>query len=152
MERPLDIILLLALPASGKSEVRRYLAGVPADTLMKDFHIGETLQLDDFPYVHMMRRTDDELSRLGRKRVFFQSGDKPFMDPKDWGTLIHLINEDYRDLIARKTTRADSAAELLFARIDKAGERAGIPSRLSALDEEARRNAVSCSVWTRFTW
>ena len=37
------------------------------------------------------------LEMLGKPRVFFQSGDKPFINPWDWGTLIHLINEDYRD-------------------------------------------------------
>jgi hypothetical protein len=143
MDKPLEIVLLLALPASGKSEVRRYLANVPADSLRKDFHIGETLQLDDFPYVHMMRRSDDELLKLGKPRVFFQSGDKPFMDPRDWGTLIHLINEDYSDLMAKKIVQTGSAAELLLTRIDKAGGKAGIAPRLAALDKSARTTVAA---------
>ncbi|HOW89874.1 MAG TPA: hypothetical protein PL037_06300 [Elusimicrobiales bacterium] len=143
MERPLEIVLLLALPASGKSEVRRYMANIPADKLMKDFHIGETLQLDDFPYVHMMRRTDDELDKRGGRRIFFRSGDKPFIDPRDWGTLIHLLNEDYRDLMARRTERTDSAAELLLARIDRAAGKAGMAPRLSALAPEVRKSVAA---------
>lgn len=141
MDKPLEIVLLLALPASGKSEVRRYLANIPADSLRSDFHIGETLQLDDFPYVHMMRRTDDELVKLGKPRIFFQSGDKPFIDPRDWGTLIHLLNEDYRDLMSKQTARTDSAAELLLTRIDNAGEKAGIEPRLARLDLASREKA-----------
>jgi len=136
MDKPLEIVLLLALPASGKSEVRKYLANVPSDSLSRDFHIGETLQLDDFPYVHMMRRTDDELGKLGKPRVFFQSGDKPFINPKDWGTLIHLLNEDYRDLMAKKLIEADSAAALLLQRIEAAGVKAGIARRLAVFDKE----------------
>lgn len=134
MEKTFDIVLLLALPASGKSEVRRYLANVPAGSLRKDFHIGENLQLDDFPYVHLMRRIDDELARLGKGRMFFQSGEKPFAEPKDWGTLIHILNEDYRDLMNKNVVKAESAGGLIMRRIDKAGEKAGILPRLVKLD------------------
>ena len=51
-----DIVLLMALPASGKSEVRNFMANISPERLASEFHIGENLQLDDFPYVHMMRR------------------------------------------------------------------------------------------------
>ena len=136
MSETFDIVLLLALPASGKSEVRRYLANVPGAELKKDFHIGDTLQLDDFPYVHMMRRTDDELAKLGKERIFFKSGDKPFINPKDWGTLIHLLNEDYHDLMKKNVVKADSAADLLMRRIDKAGEKAKLAPRLNGLDKD----------------
>jgi len=136
MSETFDIVLLMALPASGKSEVRRFLANVEPERLQKDFHIGANLQLDDFPYVHMMRRADDELAKLGKDRVFFKSGDKPFIDPKDWGTLIHLLNEDYRDLMTKNVVKADSAADLLMKRIDKAGEKAKIAPRLAKLDKD----------------
>ena len=52
------VVLLQALPASGKSEVRNFMANIEPERLKKEFHIGENLQLDDFPYVHMMRRID----------------------------------------------------------------------------------------------
>ena len=47
------VVLLQALPASGKSEVRNFMANIEPERLKKEFHIGENLQLDDFPYVHM---------------------------------------------------------------------------------------------------
>ncbi|HAF94732.1 MAG: hypothetical protein A2021_00605 [Elusimicrobia bacterium GWF2_52_66] len=134
MNETFDVILLLALPASGKSEVRRYLANMSAAELKRDFHIGDTIQLDDFPYVHMMRRVDDELVKLGKARMFFKSPDRPFADPKDWGTLIHLINEDYADLLAKRVSEAPSAAALLVKRVENAAGKAGISPRLSALD------------------
>ena len=61
MSETLETVLLLALPASGKSEVRRYLNHLTPEQRSGDFHLGPTVQLDDFPYVHMMRRIDDEL-------------------------------------------------------------------------------------------
>lgn len=137
MSETFDIVLLLALPASGKSEVRRFLANVEPERLKKEFHIGANLQLDDFPYVHMMRRADDELAKLGQARIFFKAGDKPFQDTRDWGTLIHLLNEDYRDLMGKNVVKADSAADLLMRRIDAAGEKAKISPRLAKLDKAA---------------
>src|SRR3989338_10107937 len=139
MSDTFDIVLLLALPASGKSEVRRFLANVEPERLQKEFHIGSNLQLDDFPYVHMMRRADDELAKLGQGRLFFKAGDRPFQDTKDWGTLIHLLNEDYRDLMGKNVVKTDSAADLLMRRIDKAGELSAISPRLAKLDK------ASCS-------
>ena len=68
-----DIVLLVALPASGKSEVRNFMANIEPDRLQKEFHIGETLQLDDFPYVHMMRRIDNELEKMGEERPWIIS-------------------------------------------------------------------------------
>ena len=137
MSETFDIVLLLALPASGKSEVRRFLANIEPERLRKEFHIGANLQLDDFPYVHMMRRADDELTRLGKGRIFFKAGDRPFQDTRDWGTLIHLLNEDYRDLMNRNVAKAASAADLLMKRIDRAGEKAKISPRLAKLDSGA---------------
>ena len=87
------VVLLQALPASGKSEVRNFMANIEPERLKQEFHIGENLQLDDFPYVHMMRRIDNELQAMGHARVFYP-GEEPFIDGRDWGTLCCLLNED----------------------------------------------------------
>jgi len=138
MKDTLECILLLALPASGKSEVRRYLARQSPEVSRREFHMGPTVQLDDFPYVHMMRRVDDELTSMGRQRVFFHAPDRPFKDPRDWGTLIHLLSEDYADLLGRKVQKPGSAAKLLLERIEQAWRRTGAPARLAALDDATR--------------
>ena len=80
MDRLIDTILLTALPASGKSEVRRYLAQLDPEVVRRDFHMGETVQLDDYPYVHMMRRISEELVGRGHGGVFFASGVEPFLE------------------------------------------------------------------------
>ncbi len=134
----LDTVLLLALPASGKSEVRRYLSLLSPEECRRDFHLGETVQLDDFPYVHLMRRIDDELAALGRPRAYFHAPDRPFQTGYDWGTLIHLVNEDHADLVARRVLAPASAAELLFDRLDAASAKVGAPRRMGALDGGTR--------------
>ena len=130
-------VLLQALPASGKSEVRNFMANVEPERLKREFHIGENLQLDDFPYVHMMRRIDNELQAMGYERIFYP-GEEPFNDGRDWGTLCNLLNEDYHDLMNRNVIKTDSAAMLLFDRIDRAGLRSGIKPRMGLLDEKVR--------------
>lgn len=144
-------MLLLALPASGKSELRRYLASLDVTTAMIDLRLGPTVQLDDYPYVHMMRRIAEEVQAAGEQPVFFASNDEPFLDASDWGTLIQLINMDYADLVSGPIDLpGGTAAGWLFARLDKARTLAGMEpvigalapmtqKRLgSALEEEAR--------------
>lgn len=132
------VVLLQALPASGKSEVRNFMANIEPKRLQDEFHIGENLQLDDFPYVHMMRRIDNELEAMGEARVFYP-GEEPFIDGRDWGTLCALLNEDYHDLMNRSVVKPDSAAEYLFERIDRAAQTAGLSPRMGLLNEDIRR-------------
>lgn len=135
------IVLLQALPASGKSEVRNFMAHVEPERLQREFHIGANLQLDDFPYVHMMRRIDDELEAMGQARIYYP-GEEPFIDGRDWGTLCNLLNEDYHDLMNRNVVKTDSAAKLLFGRIDRAALQSGIKPRMGLLPESIR-NALA---------
>ena len=138
MSEVFNTVLLVALPASGKSEVRNFMANIEAERLQKEFHIGENLQLDDFPYVHMMRRIDNELQAMGEERIYYP-GEDPFNDNRDWGTLCQLLNEDYKDLINRNVVHPESAAEYLFERIDRASLAVGLPPRNSLLKEDVRK-------------
>lgn len=137
-----DILLLLALPASGKSEVRKFLKTFSPEECSRDFHLGPTVQLDDFPYVHLMRRVDEELGKMGREGLFFQAPDRPFQDPWDWGTLIELLNEDFADLVAGRVPTFPSAATLLFERLDRAALRARARPKMKTLPGEVREDLV----------
>lgn len=130
-------ILLIALPASGKSEVRHFMANIDPKRLEEEFHVGDNLQLDDFPYVHFMRCIDGEMEKLGFEPIFYP-GQNPFNNNYDWGTLVHLLNEDYHDLLNRKRVNVDSVALYTMDRIDRAAQIAGIEPRLAKLPEEVR--------------
>ncbi len=138
MSRPIEILLLTALPASGKSEVRRYLASLSPEQCRDEFRLGPTVQLDDYPYVHMMRRISQELRKRGHDGVFFSSDDLPMQQPLDWGTLIELLNEDYDDLVARRKAAPASAAGWLFDRLDRARAKVGADPALGKLPSELR--------------
>ncbi|MBU8869913.1 MAG: hypothetical protein KOO60_03450 [Gemmatimonadales bacterium] len=139
MSKHIDVLLLLALPASGKSEARRYLASLSPEQCREQFGIGHTAQLDDFPYVHIMRRISDELTARGHAGMFFISGSLPFRNSIDWLTLIELMNEDYEDLVSGNKPSPESASLWLFDRIDAARVRAGGEAIIGTLEESVRR-------------
>ncbi|MEX1207568.1 MAG: hypothetical protein WEE36_03045 [Acidimicrobiia bacterium] len=135
MPSTIDVLLLLALPASGKSELRRYIEhlGPRRDQI----HLGPTIQLDDYPYVHLMRRVSEEQRRLGLAPAFFESDQTPFTDPRDWLTLIHLVNDDFAAL-GSTNTHPDDPGHLLD-RLQAARRLAGIAAPL-ARSEDLKRS------------
>ena len=128
----IDTLLLLALPASGKSEIRRYLAHLKPETARAEFGLGPTVQIDDYPYVHFMRRVSQELRRLGHDPLFFPDDRSAWIDPRDWGTLIHLINVDYAD-VTNGFVAPDDPVAWLFDRIDAARQAAGVEPAFARL-------------------
>ena len=126
----IDTLLLFSLPASGKSEVRRYLAHLTPQQCRDDFGLGPTAQLDDYPYVHLMHRIDDELHAAGWKHLYYKGPVRPFQDDWSWAVLIELLNEDYDNLVHGRQVTVQSAAAHLFDRLDAAHTKVGLPSPL----------------------
>jgi len=142
VDRLFDIVLLLALPASGKSEIRRYLASLPADVTRSDFNLGATIQIDDYPYVHLMRRISQEQVRLGSAPAFFADDTRPFLDDRDWGTLTVLLDEDYHALKRGIPEHIEDPARWLLDRLDRARAVAGAPAPFGDLDSRAALEAA----------
>ena len=138
MPKHIDTLLLLALPASGKSEARRFLLNFPLEKRLELFHVADTTQLDDFPYVHFLRCIDDELANQGKERVFYKGPHSGFRNGLDWGTLLHLVGEDYavmKDPAAPNPTRD---AAVVFERIDAARGAVGAPAVFETMDPALR--------------
>jgi len=128
----IDVLLLLGLPASGKSEIRRYLDGLDQNRRAADFRLGVPVHLDDYPYVHLMRRISQELCRRHAHPVFFATDADPMLEPGDWLTLTALLDEDYAGLALPPAPPANPAAHLL-GRFDRARAVAGLPSPFASL-------------------
>ena len=136
MSDTFDTLLLLALPASGKSEVRTFLgARDPAA-----FHMGPTIQLDDYPYVHLQLVDDEVLEDLGQPRAYHRQGEQerngPFLDGRELGALGRLLAEDYAEVLAGKAESPDRAAQRLFERFDAASVAAGTRPKFDSLPRE----------------
>ena len=142
MSKHIDVLLLCALPASGKSEVRRYLDNLWPEECNSQFGIGHTVQLDDYPYVHMMRRTSEELRALGQDPVFFDSDRMSMKNPLDWGTLMELLNEDYHDLINKNKPAPACATTWLMERYDKCRTMVGASAFWKDLGDDDRAHMI----------
>lgn len=139
MRKLIDTLLLFSLPASGKSEVRRYLASLTAEQCRDDFGLGPTAQLDDYPYVHFMHRIDDELAAAGWKHLYYKGATRPFQDDWSWAVLIELLNEDYQNLVTGRQVEVPSAAQHLFDRLDIAHGKVGLAQPLGEVPWRIRR-------------
>jgi hypothetical protein len=102
------------------------------------------VQLDDYPYVHMMRRIAEEVREAGESPVFFASNDEPFLNAGDWGTLIHMINLDYGDLANPPSDiAAGTASHWLFSRLDTARVSAGLDPAIKGLAPMTQKRLTS---------
>ncbi|MBN2695017.1 hypothetical protein JXR93_10165 [bacterium] len=75
MKQTFDIVLLNGRPAAGKSEVIDYLKKTPIEERIKRFHIGEFIEIDDFPILWERFEDDDLYEEFGEPR---QISDKEF--------------------------------------------------------------------------
>jgi hypothetical protein len=135
----LDTVLLFSLPASGKSETRTYMSSLTPEQCRQDMCMGPTVQLDDYPYVHLMHRLDEELVARNWKRVYYAGPTRPFQDDWTWAVLIELLNEDYDNLINQRTFAPASAAQALMDRLDAAHKKIGLPEHMAEVPYGIRR-------------
>ena len=139
-----ETLLLLALPASGKSEVRTYLEAKDPES----FHMGPTIQLDDYPYVHLQLLVDEALEQIGQPRVFHPPNEAPgqrngpFFDPAELGGLVELLSEDFRELHAGTIEMPGRPAETLLERFDAASVRAGGKAKFAGMDADVLRRVA----------
>lgn len=138
----LDLVLLVALPDSGKSDLRRYIGSLADEQARQDMHVGPLVRLHDVEYRRFMRRIDAVLDELGQPCVYFAGSDRPFLDAWDWGTLARLVAMDDADLRAARVHEPASAARFLMERMDEAAMLAGARIKLSVLDEPLRAQLI----------
>jgi hypothetical protein len=90
-----DIVLLIARPAAGKSEIIDYLKKVPARERADRFHIGAFQEIDDFPMIWTWFEEDNLLEKMGYPRL--HSDDQGlFLYQYLWDVLIERIDLEYQ--------------------------------------------------------
>jgi hypothetical protein len=59
-----DVLILIARPAAGKSEVIDYLQSTPVEERARRFHVGPFQVIDDFPMLWAWFEEDDILEQV----------------------------------------------------------------------------------------
>ena len=98
MPNHFPILLLLARPGAGKSEVIRFLKSIPDAQRVEQFHIGPFEELDDFPMLWTWFEEDDILEKMGHPRLHTDS-DGYFLWNYLWDLLISRISFDYQKIL-----------------------------------------------------
>ncbi len=93
-----DILLLIARPGAGKSEVIDYLKHTPIDERISRFHIGKFEELDDFPMLWTWFEEDRILESMGHPHIHTDA-DGYFKHLYQWDLLIRRLCLDYTKLL-----------------------------------------------------
>lgn len=96
-----DILLLIARPAAGKSEIIAHLKNTPIKDRIEKYHIGEFVEIDDFPMLWTWFEEDAILAELGHPRIHTDD-DGCFLYPYQWDLLIRRINLEYEKALRDK--------------------------------------------------
>jgi hypothetical protein len=89
-----DVLLLIARPAAGKSEVIDYLKTVPLEGRERRFHIGVFDEIDDFPMLWAWMEEDQLLETMGHPRLHTDP-EGYFQHQYLWDVLIERIGLEY---------------------------------------------------------
>jgi len=126
-KKSFNIIILNGRPAAGKSEIIDYLKNIPVQERIQRFHVGEFVELDDFPILWEQFEDDDILEKMGLPRLIsnkefeYEGETLPgyvFKDKWYWNFLIEKLNHQYDRLLRDKPGFHDNhgTAIIEFAR------------------------------------
>lgn len=133
------VLILTARPAAGKSETLHYLRSLPVDERIRRFHIGEMIELDDFPMLWTWFEEDDLLEKLGLPRLHSDSK-YYFLRNEYWHLLIERLSFDYEKLIRRKPSLHDTTTVLV--EFSRGAESGGYREALPHLSPDLLRRAA----------
>ncbi len=134
-----DILLLIARPAAGKSEIIDYLKRTAVPTRRERFHIGEFEEIDDFPMLWTWYEEDNILSELGYPRLH-TTEDNYFKAHYLWDVLIRRICLEYGKRLRDNPAYHDQLTTLIeFAR---GSEHGGFARAFEHLSQEVIQRAA----------
>jgi len=135
-----DILLLIARPAAGKSEVIAYLKSTPIAERLQRFHIGKFEEIDDFPMLWTWFEEDALLERMGYPRLHTDA-EGYFLGNHLWDLLIERIGLEYQKKLRDVPDFASEYTTIV--EFSRGSEHGGYASAFKHLSKEiAERMAV----------
>ncbi len=127
------ILLLIARPAAGKSEIIHFLKQTPIEERLAQFHIGVFEEIDDFPMLWTWFEEDALLEKMGKPRLHTTS-DGYFKEEYFWNLLIERMSLDYRKLMR------DYLGHTVILEFSRGSEHGGYQSAFQHLSDEILEN------------
>jgi len=124
-----DILLLIARPAAGKSEVIDFLKEIPLPERIKRFHIGSFEEIDDFPMLWTWFEEDALLEKMGHPRLH-TTPDGYFKFTYLWDLLIERICLEYQKLMR------DFKGDTVILEFSRGSEHGGFQRAFEHLSED----------------
>lgn len=128
-----DILLLIARPAAGKSEVIDYLKKTPVDARLQRFHIGLFQEIDDFPMLWTWFEEDALLEKMGYPRLHSDEQGL-FLYQHQWDLLIERIGLEYQKKL--RDVASYAVAYTTIIEFSRGSEHGGYRSAFSHLRPE----------------
>ncbi len=128
-EQTFKILLLIARPAAGKSEVINYLKHTPVQDRIERFHIGAFTEIDDFPMLWAWFEEDALLERMGQPRLHTDA-EGFFKHDYLWDLLVERISLEYQKLMR------DGSGETVIIEFSRGTEHGGYQRAFEHLSDE----------------
>ena len=125
-----DTLMLLARPAAGKSEIINYLHNTPLEERIARFHIGEFIEVDDFPMLWAWFEEDHIREEMGMKRLH-STKDEEFNDQRLWDVLIRRICLEHQKLV-----RDEKSTPTVVIEFSRGSEHGGYKSAFEHLSQD----------------
>jgi len=136
-ENTFDIILLIARPGAGKSEVIDYLKKTSLEQRMERFHIGDFDEIDDFPMLWAWFEEDELLTKMGQPRLH-TSNEGVFLHHYLWDLLIERIGLEYHKKLRNIPDYAETITTIV--EFSRGSEHGGYNSAFSHLPPQMVEN------------
>ncbi len=128
-----DILLLIARPAAGKSEIIDYLKRTALEERVRRFHIGEFGEIDDFPMLWTWFEEDALLTEMGFPRLHTDA-EGYFLGNHLWDLLVRRICLEYRKQQRPAAGKAAPATTIL--EFSRGKEHGGYASAFANLSQQ----------------
>ncbi len=89
-----EVIIIIARPAAGKSEIIHFLKQTHLEDRKNRFHVGQLEEIDDFPMLWTWFEEDAILAEMGKPRLHTDAAGY-FLDDSLWNLLIRRISLEY---------------------------------------------------------
>lgn len=127
------VLLLIARPAAGKSEIIHYLKQIPLEERINRFQIGWFEEIDDFPMLWAWFEEDALLQKMEHPRLH-TTPDGYFKYRYLWDLLIERINLEYKKLLR------DFKGDTVILEFSRGTEHGGYKRAFKHLSDEILEN------------